>query len=141
MPGQGVHAARSQGRARSPRVAAGGSLLLLRLRLALPHRASTPRSAHPKTALCAPRRPPAAAGRSPDGGLTGRGSDGATPGGAQVSPTATFQADLGLDSLDTVELVMAIEEEFAIEIPDAEADKILSCGDAIAYLSAHPQAA
>ena len=36
---------------------------------------------------------------------------------------------------------MAIKEEFAIEIPDAEADKILSCGDAIAYLSAHPQAA
>ena len=54
---------------------------------------------------------------------------------------ATFQADLELDSLDTVELVMAIKEEFAIEIPDAEADKILSCGDAIAYLSAHPQAA
>ena len=94
----------------------------------------------------ADRRPPRADRRGPvpggfPSGLTGRGSDGQPGGGAQVSPTATFQADLGLDSLDTVELVMAIEEEFAIEIPDAEADKILSCGDAIAYLSAHPQAA
>lgn len=51
-----------------------------------------------------------------------------------------FQKDLGLDSLDTVELVMAIEEEFAIEIPDSEADKILSCSDAISYISAHPMA-
>jgi len=58
----------------------------------------------------------------------------------KVSPTASFQGDLGLDSLDTVELVMAIEEEFGIEIPDSEADKILSCGDAISYLAAHPQA-
>lgn len=58
----------------------------------------------------------------------------------QVTPTAAFQGDLGLDSLDAVELVMALEEEFGIEIPDAEADKILSTGEAIAYLSAHPQA-
>jgi NADH dehydrogenase (ubiquinone) 1 alpha/beta subcomplex 1 len=59
---------------------------------------------------------------------------------AQVSPNSSFQKDLGLDSLDVVELVMAIEEEFAIEIPDSEADKILSCGDAISYISAHPMA-
>jgi NADH dehydrogenase (ubiquinone) 1 alpha/beta subcomplex 1 len=58
----------------------------------------------------------------------------------KVSPSASFQSDLGLDSLDTVELVMAIEEEFAIEIPDADADKILSCSDAIKYLESHPQA-
>jgi NADH dehydrogenase (ubiquinone) 1 alpha/beta subcomplex 1, acyl-carrier protein len=58
----------------------------------------------------------------------------------QVNPTATFQKDLGLDSLDTVELVMAIEEEFAIEIPDSEADKILSCSDAISYIATHPMA-
>jgi len=51
-----------------------------------------------------------------------------------------FQKDLGLDSLDTVELVMAIEEEFAIEIPDSEADKILSCGDAISYICTNPMA-
>jgi len=38
----------------------------------------------------------------------------------QVSPTSSFSADLGLDSLDTVEVVMAMEEEFAVEIPDAE---------------------
>merc|ERR1719399_2775934 len=58
----------------------------------------------------------------------------------KVSPSASFQGDLGLDSLDTVEVVMAIEEEFAIEIPDADADKILSCADAIKYLEGHPQA-
>lgn len=57
-----------------------------------------------------------------------------------MSPTSSFQADLGLDSLDTVEVVMAFEEEFSVEIPDAEADKILSVADAVAYLSAHPQA-
>ncbi len=45
-----------------------------------------------------------------------------------------------MDSLDTVEVVMAFEEEFAIEIPDSEADKILSTSDAINYVAAHPQA-
>jgi NADH dehydrogenase (ubiquinone) 1 alpha/beta subcomplex 1 len=55
-----------------------------------------------------------------------------------VTPTATFTKDLGLDSLDTVEVVMAFEEEFMIEIPDAEADKITSCEDAITYLLNHP---
>jgi NADH dehydrogenase (ubiquinone) 1 alpha/beta subcomplex 1 len=59
---------------------------------------------------------------------------------AQVQPTSTFQAELGLDSLDTVEVVMAFEEEFSIEIPDSEADKILSVADAIEYVAAHPQA-
>ena len=58
----------------------------------------------------------------------------------QVTPSAHFQKDLGLDSLDTVELVMAFEEEFAVEIPDVEADKILSTSEAIQYISAHPQA-
>jgi len=57
-----------------------------------------------------------------------------------VAPTSSFQKDLGLDSLDTVELVMAIEEEFAIEIPDSEADKILSCGDAISFVATNPMA-
>ena len=58
----------------------------------------------------------------------------------QVKPTSSFQGELGLDSLDTVEVVMAFEEEFSIEIPDIEADKILSVSDAIEYLAAHPQA-
>jgi NADH dehydrogenase (ubiquinone) 1 alpha/beta subcomplex 1 len=57
-----------------------------------------------------------------------------------VAPTSSFQKDLGLDSLDTVELVMAIEEEFAIEIPDSEADKILSCSDAISFVATNPMA-
>ena len=59
---------------------------------------------------------------------------------SKVSPTCKFADDLGLDSLDAVEVVMAIEDEFAIEIPDAEADKIASVSDAIEYISAHPMA-
>ena len=58
----------------------------------------------------------------------------------QVTPEAAFEKDLGLDSLDAVELVMAMEEEFAIEIPDSEADKILSTKDAITYIASHPMA-
>ncbi len=58
----------------------------------------------------------------------------------QVTPAASFQKDLGLDSLDTVEVVMAFEEEFAIEIPDADADKIASVSDAISFISSHPMA-
>lgn len=57
-----------------------------------------------------------------------------------MNDQANFQKDLGLDSLDTVELVMALEEEFAVEIPDAEADKILSVPEAISYIAAHPMA-
>uniref|UniRef100_A0A0D6R5Q9 Acyl carrier protein n=1 Tax=Araucaria cunninghamii TaxID=56994 RepID=A0A0D6R5Q9_ARACU len=59
---------------------------------------------------------------------------------AKVNPAANFQKDLGLDSLDAVELVMALEEEFAFEIPDAEADKIESIKLAIDYIASHPQA-
>jgi NADH dehydrogenase (ubiquinone) 1 alpha/beta subcomplex 1 len=60
--------------------------------------------------------------------------------GGKLSPTSHFKNDLGLDSLDTVEVVMAVEEEFNIEIPDAEAEKIQSCEEAIKYVAAHPQA-
>eukprot|EP00793_Prasinoderma_coloniale_P002656 PRCOL_00002138-RA len=59
---------------------------------------------------------------------------------AKVNPEAHFTNDLGLDSLDTVELTMALEEEFGLEIPDAEADKIASLPDAINYLASHPAA-
>ena len=59
---------------------------------------------------------------------------------AKVTPNASFGADLGLDSLDTVEVVMAMEEEFAVEIPDAEADKITSVAEAVEYLSSNPDA-
>ncbi|WOL15925.1 hypothetical protein Cni_G24706 [Canna indica] len=59
---------------------------------------------------------------------------------AKVSPDVHFQKDLGLDSLDTVEIVMALEEEFKLEIPDMEADKIVSCPLAIEYIAAHPMA-
>jgi NADH dehydrogenase (ubiquinone) 1 alpha/beta subcomplex 1, acyl-carrier protein len=55
-----------------------------------------------------------------------------------VTPTSTFQGDLGLDSLDTVEVVMALEEEFSIEIPDSESDKILSVEQAISYIASNP---
>lgn len=55
----------------------------------------------------------------------------------QVSPEASFIDDLGADSLDTVELVMALEEEFDIEIPDEEAEKIASVKHAIDYIKNH----
>ncbi|KAA3632590.1 MAG: acyl carrier protein [Calditrichaeota bacterium] len=54
---------------------------------------------------------------------------------AQVTEGAKFVEDLGADSLDTVELVMALEEEFSIEIPDEDAEKIGSVGDAINYIN------
>jgi len=52
----------------------------------------------------------------------------------EVTPQASFIEDLGADSLDTVELVMALEEEFGIEIPDEDAEKMASVGDAIKYI-------
>ena len=52
----------------------------------------------------------------------------------EVIPEASFVDDLGADSLDTVELVMALEEEFGIEIPDEDAEKIQTVGDAIRYI-------
>lgn len=52
----------------------------------------------------------------------------------EVTPEASFVDDLGADSLDTVELVMALEEEFGVEIPDEDAEKIQTVGDAIKYV-------
>ena len=52
----------------------------------------------------------------------------------KVTPEASFVEDLGADSLDTVELVMAFEEEFGMEIPDEEAEKLRTVGDAIGYI-------
>ena len=55
----------------------------------------------------------------------------------QVTENAKFVEDLGADSLDTVELVMALEEEFSIEIPDEDAEKIATVTDAINYIVEH----
>jgi acyl carrier protein len=52
----------------------------------------------------------------------------------QVTPEAKFIEDLGADSLDTVELVMAFEEEFGIDVPDEEAEKLQSVGDVVRYV-------
>lgn len=59
---------------------------------------------------------------------------------SKVTLNAHFQNDLGLDSLDTVEIVMALEEEFSFEIPDNEADKISSINVAVDFIASHPQA-
>ena len=55
----------------------------------------------------------------------------------QITPEASFVDDLGADSLDTVELVMAFEEEYDVEIPDEDAEKIRTVQDAINYLNLH----
>ncbi len=54
----------------------------------------------------------------------------------EVTPQASFIDDLGADSLDTVELIMALEEEFNVEIPDEDAEKLTTVGDAIRYIEA-----
>ncbi|KAG6041514.1 Acyl carrier protein, mitochondrial [Claviceps citrina] len=59
---------------------------------------------------------------------------------ANIKPVAHFANDLGLDSLDTVEVVMAIEEEFSIEIPDKDADSIHSVDKAVEYILSQPDA-
>lgn len=55
----------------------------------------------------------------------------------EVTQEASFTKDLGADSLDTVELVMALEEEFGMEIPDEDAEKITTVGEAVKYISSH----
>ncbi len=60
---------------------------------------------------------------------------------SKAVPEASFIDDLGADSLDTVELVMAFEEEFSCEIPDDAAEKILTLQDAIAYIEKHAKEA
>jgi acyl carrier protein len=57
----------------------------------------------------------------------------------KVTPEASFVEDLGADSLDTVELVMAFEEEFGMEIPDEEAEKLQTVRDAVDYIQQHAQ--
>lgn len=56
---------------------------------------------------------------------------------SEVTPAATFTNDLGADSLDTVELIMELEKEFNITIPDDQAEKIATVGDAISYVEAN----
>ena len=58
---------------------------------------------------------------------------------SEVKPEATVTNDLGADSLDTVELIMELEKEFNITIPDDQAEKIATVGDAIAYVEANAQ--
>ena len=60
---------------------------------------------------------------------------------AKVTDAASFIDDLGADSLDTVELVMAFEEEFGVEIPDDAAEKIRTVGDAVSFINQNAQAA
>lgn len=55
----------------------------------------------------------------------------------EVTPAASFKEDLGADSLDVVELVMQLEDEFEMEISDEEAEKISTVGDAVTYIESH----
>ena len=54
-----------------------------------------------------------------------------------ITPDASFIDDLGADSLDIVELIMALEEEFDLEIPDADAEKVVTVGDVVDYIKDH----
>ncbi|MBP1618184.1 MAG: acyl carrier protein [Bacteroidetes bacterium] len=56
---------------------------------------------------------------------------------SEVTPTASFTNDLGADSLDTVELIMEFEKEFGISIPDDQAEKIATVGDAVTYIESN----
>lgn len=56
---------------------------------------------------------------------------------SEVTPDASFIEDLGADSLDIVELIMALEEEFGVEIPDEDAEKITTVSDAVKYIQEH----
>ena len=58
---------------------------------------------------------------------------------SEVTPEASFTEQLGADSLDTVELIMEFEKEFGIQIPDEDAEKIKTVGDAIAYIESHKE--
>ncbi len=60
---------------------------------------------------------------------------------AKVVPSARFTDDLNADSLDLVEMIMSLEEEFGVEIPDEDAEKILTVGDAIEYIDTHSESA
>ncbi|GAB4189596.1 MAG: acyl carrier protein [Roseiflexaceae bacterium] len=60
---------------------------------------------------------------------------------AKIVPAARFTDDLNADSLDLVEMIMSLEEEFGVEIPDEDAEKILTVQDAIDYIDSHSQAA
>ena len=59
---------------------------------------------------------------------------------SQIVASARFSEDLNADSLDLVEMIMSLEEEFNVEIPDKEAEKILTVGDALSYIDAHSAA-
>lgn len=59
----------------------------------------------------------------------------------KIVPSARFSDDLNADSLDLVEMIMSLEEEFGVEIPDEDAEKILTVQDAIEYIDSHSQAA
>ena len=60
---------------------------------------------------------------------------------SKIVPSARFTDDLNADSLDLVEMIMSLEEEFGVEIPDEDAEKIVSVQDAITYIDAHSQQA
>jgi len=61
-------------------------------------------------------------------------------GSVQITPESSFSKDLGLDSLDSAELIMAFEDEFSIEIPDQDTEHIHSVADTVKYIMTHPQA-
>jgi acyl carrier protein len=60
---------------------------------------------------------------------------------SKIVPSARFSDDLNADSLDLVEMIMSLEEEFSVEIPDEDAEKILTVGDAMSYIDSHMNAA
>ena len=117
----------------APRTSRGSVILLGGISVAFPKRADT------ESAKFDPANPNSMSEKSIEDKVRDIIVDQLGVNAEQVVKEARFIEDLGADSLDTVELVMAFEEEFSIEVPDEEAEKLQTVGDVVSYVEEHSQ--